>query len=144
MSPRRRQTGLSYTEVLVATALIALLLTPALEALDTGLNGGRTQQGLGEERQLLQAKLDDVLALPFATLDAAAQAAGGTTTATSLSDTVSLSDGGSLTRQVYLSRYDGDNADADGDPFTGTDTGLIWVRVTLDGTSLAAETLTAQ
>lgn len=144
MSHRRRQSGLSYTEVLVATALIALLLTPALEALNTGLNSVRARRTLGEEQHLLRAKLDDVLALPFATLDAAAQAAGGATTATSLSDTVTLSDGGSLARQVYLSRYDGDNADADGNPFTGTDAGLIWARVTIPGTALAAETLTAQ
>jgi type II secretory pathway component PulJ len=144
MSPRRRQTGLSYTELLVATALIALLLVPALEALNTGLQGGAVQQTLGEERYLLQAKLDDVLALPISTLDAAAQAAGGATIASSLSDTVTLSDGGSRSRQVYLSRYDGDNADADANPFTGTDTGLIWVRVAITGTTLAAETLTAQ
>lgn len=141
---RRRQSGLGYTELLVATALIALLLVPALEALNTGLQGGAVQQAVGEERHLLRGKLDDVLALPFSTLDAAAQAAGGATTASSLSDTVTLSDGGSRARQVFLSRYDGDNADADGDPFTGTDTGLIWVRVTIAGTALAAETLTAQ
>lgn len=141
---RRRQSGLGYTEVLVATTLIALLLVPALEALNTGLNSGVAQQGLGEERHLLQAKLDDVLALPYATLDAAAQAAGGATTASGLTDTVTLSDGGSRTRQVFLARYDGDNADVDGDPFTGADSGLIWVRVAIAGTALAAETLSAQ
>lgn len=141
---RRRQSGLGYTELLVATTLIALLLVPALEALNSGLQGGAVQRTVGEERHLLHAKLDDVLALPFSTLDTAAQAAGGPGNASGLSDTVTLSDGGSRARQVYLSRYDGDNADADGDPFTGTDTGLIWVRVTIAGTALAAETLTAQ
>lgn len=144
MNPPRRQAGLSYTEVLVATVLIALLLVPALQALNTGMNSASAQQTLGEERHLLQAKLNEVLALPFATLDAAAQAAGSPATASGLSDTVTLSEGGSRARQVYLSRYDGDNADADGDPFTGADAGLIWVRVSLDGTVLATETLTAQ
>jgi hypothetical protein len=32
---------------------------------------------------------------------------------------------------VYLSRYDGDNADGDNNPFTGTDADLIWVRAAI-------------
>ena len=34
---------------------------------------------------------------------------------------------------MYLSRYDGDDADGDGDPFTGTDATLLWVGVQLEG-----------
>jgi hypothetical protein len=44
---------------------------------------------------------------------------------------------------VFLSRYDGDNADGDGDPFTGTDGDLIWVRVEIPGTTLDIEALTS-
>jgi type II secretory pathway component PulJ len=144
MSVPRRQDGLTYMEVLVATVLIALLLVPGLQALNSGLQSTAVQSSLEEEQAILQGKLADLLAIPFATLDAAAQAAGGPTTPTSLSDTVTLSDGRTLSRQVFLSRYDGDNADADGDPYSGTDAGLLWVRVTLLGTALAQETLTAQ
>ena len=140
----RPQSGLTYTEVLVATALVVLLLVPALQALHSGLHAGAVQQGLEEERQSLAGKLEEVLALPFSGLDAAAQAAGSPTTPTTLSDSVLLSDGRTISRQVYLSRYDGDNADADNNPFTGIDAGLLWVRVSIPGTTLAAEGLTAQ
>jgi len=143
MRTPRRQAGLTYMEVLLATVLIALLLVPGLQALHSGLQSTVEQSGLEEEQALLQGRLADLLAVPFATLDAAAQAAGAPTTASSLSDTVTLSDGRSLSRQVFLSRYDGDNADADDDPYTGTDAGLLWLRVAIAGTTLAVETLTA-
>ena len=139
-----RQRGLTYTEVLVATVLIALMLVPAIQALNGGLMATGAQAGLGEDQALLQARLADVLAQPFAALDAAALAAGSPTTATTLSDTVTTSDGRNLSRQVFLARYDGDNADADNDPFTGVDVGLLWVRVSLAGTALSMETLTAR
>jgi len=138
------QAGFSYAEVLVATVLIALLLVPGLQALNSGLQSTAVQGNLAEQQALLQGKLADVLALPFATLDAAALAAGGPAIPSSLSDTVTLSNGGSLSRQVFLSRYDGDNADGDGNPFTGTDAGLLWVQVAIPGTALTLETLTAQ
>jgi len=144
MTAPRRQAGLTYMEVLLASVLIALLLVPGLQALQSGLQSTAVQSSLEEEQAILQGKLADLLAMPFATLDAAAQAAGGPTTASSLSDTVTLSDGRSLSRQVFLSRYDGDNADADGDPYSGTDAGLLWLRVAIAGTALAVETLTAQ
>jgi len=32
-----------------------------------------------------------------------------------------------------LSAYDADNSDGDDDPFTGTDEGLLWVRVAIEG-----------
>ena len=44
-------------------------------------------------------------------------------------------------RKVFIGRYDGDNADADDDPFTGVDDGLLWVRVRIDGTHYDVETL---
>ena len=42
-APHRRQKsiGFSYTEVLVATFLIAILLVPALESLHSGIQGSR-------------------------------------------------------------------------------------------------------
>ncbi len=144
MTPQRRQAGLSYIEVLVAGTLIALLLAPALQALNSGLQSTSVQSGLAEEQAQLNGKLADLLALPFSALDAAALAAGGQSNPSALSDTVTLSDGRSLSRQVFLSRYDGDNADADNNPFTGADAGLLWLRVSLAGTALSAETLTMQ
>jgi Tfp pilus assembly protein PilV len=141
---RLNQAGFSYAEVLVAGVLIALLLTPGLQALNRGLLATAVQGNQAERQAVLDAKLADVLALPFSTLDAAAQAAGSPATPTTLSDTVVLLDGSTASRQVFLSHYDGDNADGDNNPFTGTDAGLLWVQVSLAGTALSLQTLTAQ
>ena len=72
-------------------------------------------------------------------MDAAALAAGDATVPTSFSDSAGTND----RRLVYLSRYDGDNADADDDPFTGVDDDLIWVRVAIENSTQALETLTS-
>ena len=45
---------------------------------------------------------------------------------------------------VYLSNYDGDNADADGDPFTGTEPDLLWIRVEIEDSVHALETVRAR
>ena len=42
---------------------------------------------------------------------------------------------------VYLWRYDGDNADADNDPFTGIDPELLWMKVEIENSPLSFETL---
>ena len=47
-------------------------------------------------------------------------------------------------RLVYLSRYDADNADGNGNFFdAGMDEGLLWVRVEIEGTDQAIESLTS-
>ena len=45
---------------------------------------------------------------------------------------------------MFLARYDGDDADSDGDPFTGGDEGLLWVKVEIEGTAHVIETLVSQ
>ncbi len=135
--------GFSYTEVLVATVLIAIALVPALEALQPAIQGAGIHEHYAEDHYLLSAMMEELLAEPFAELEAAALAAGDATTPTTYSDIVNTAHGRSLTRQVYLSRYDGDNADGDDDPFTDTDDGLLWVRVELEGSHLALESLTS-
>jgi hypothetical protein len=80
--------------------------------------------------------MEELLAEPFAALDAAATAAGSRVTPGSYSDTVTFQDGRTVTRNVYLSRYDSDNADGDADPFTGTEADLLWLRVEIGDTAL--------
>jgi hypothetical protein len=47
-------------------------------------------------------------------------------------------------RLVYLSRYDADNADGNGDFFdAGMDAGLLWVRIEFEGTNQGIEGLTS-
>lgn len=138
---RKCMTGFSYVEVLVATVLIAVTLVPAIEAFSPGVNSAGYTQSLVEDRYQLSAKLEDVLAAAFADIDTAATAAGSQLVASSYSDIFTYPNGRQITRNVFLSRYDGDNADTNNNPFDGIDAGLIWVRVEIDGTSLSFESL---
>ncbi len=141
---RLTQAGFSYVEVLIATVLIAVSLVPALDALQAGLKGSEVQAEYIEDHFYLTGKMEGVLAEPFNNLFTAATPEGTAVTASSYSDTVTTPQGRTITRQVFLRAYDGDNADADDDPFTGTDPGLLWVQVAIDGTAFAVESLTGQ
>jgi Tfp pilus assembly protein PilV len=139
----RKMAGLTYLEVLVATMLLVTALLPALEALGPSVAGTAVLENLTEDHYQLNARLEAVLAEPFADLDAAAVAAGSPTTPSSYSDVYTYADGRQITRSVFLSRYDGDNADADDDPFTGTDADLLWVRVEIPESALDIDALTS-
>ena len=138
-----KMTGFSYVEVLIATVLIAIVLVPAMDALLPGIQGSSIHETRTEDHYRLLAKIEEVLAEPFSDLDAAAIAAGNPTTPTSYWDVFTYPDGRQITRNIFISRYDADNADADDDPFTGVDQGLLWVRGTIAGSSLRIETLTS-
>ncbi len=131
----RSQAGLSYLEVLIATILIAVSLVPAVEALRGGIFGAGIHQDAATDHYELVAKMEEVLALPYALLDAAAVAAGTEKTPTSYSDP----NGAIRRRLVYLSRYD---ASIPG--FTTFDTGLLWVHVRFESRTGELETLTAR
>jgi hypothetical protein len=135
--------GSAYVEVLVATLLIVTTLVPALDALRPGIAATGIQQRMASDQFSVLARFEAVMAAPFAELQAVADAAGSATTASSYSDTVLYTDGRQIVRNVYLSGYDGDNADGDDDPFTGTDAGLLWVKVEIAGTGHRAEGLTS-
>lgn len=139
----RRHSGFGYLEVLVATALIAVSLVPALEALSTASKGSDQQASHTDNHYYLAAKLEEVLAQPFSYLDESASVASSPDVPSSYSDSVISVGGRVLTRQVYLSRYDGDNADGNGNVFDGTDEGLLWVRVEIEESGLAIERLTS-
>ena len=147
------QSGLTYVEVLVATVLLAIVLVPAIEALHTGLLGSRVQATVLSERYSVLARMESVLAEPFASLTAAAANAGDAKTPTSYSDPAGPAD----RLLVFIALYDADNADGDNDVFTIPDPnvdgdnnpytgylGLLWVRTEVAGSVTAVETLTAQ
>ena len=133
--------GFSYIEVLISVALIAIALVPAMDALLPATAGSGIHQARSEDHYQLLARMEEILAEPVASLDAAALAAGNPATPTSYSDIYTYPNGRQITRSIFLSRYDGDNADADDDPFTGTDEGLLWVQGVIAGSSLTFETL---
>ncbi len=132
--------GLSYIEVLIATALIAITLVPAMEALTPALQGAAIHESSSVQQFHLAARLETLLAEPFAALDAEAVAINDPTVASTVySDAAGVAN----RRLVFLSRYDADNADADNDFYTGMDAGLVWLRVEIEGTTQAMEGLTS-
>ena len=137
---RPLQRGLMYIEVLVAVLVLAICLPAALNALTSAARAAAVERQTVARRYRLNGLMEQMLATPHATLDAAGIAAGGSAVATSLSDP-----GGTIERRlVFIARYDADNADADGNRFTGGDAGLLWIRVSIEGQAGAAvETLIA-
>ena len=131
-----RQSGVSYVEVLIATLLITIALIPMMEALQPGLQGSQVNRQQSEIHFALKGKLESVLAEPFTDLDAAATAAGAATIATSYSDL-----GATVPHQLFIWRYDIDDADNDGDVFTGGESDLLWLRVASVDGSYSFQTL---
>ena len=131
------QRGVSYVEVLVATSLIAISIVPLMNALNASLQTSDTSASSTPLTYYLTAKLDEVLADPYGLLDAAATVAGNESTPSEYSDLA----GSTNRRLVFLSRYDADDGDGDGDGFTGTDPDLLWIRVELENSTLAIETM---
>ncbi len=134
--PLRRAAGLSYIEVLVATLLIAIALVPMMDALGPGLQGARIHRDQAEVHYALAGKLETVLAQAFDDLDAAASAAGDYKIATSYSDP-----GATVPHEVFIWRYDVDDADGDGDVFTGGEDDILWIRVATTDAATDLQTL---
>lgn len=136
----RRQMGFSYIEVVLAIIILSLALVPALETLQTAFTGVTAADSLLDVRQKLVTTMEQILAEPFASLENAALAAGSETVPSSYSESAGTAD----RALVYLSRYDGDNADGNDNPFNGTDDGLLWVRVAIENTPDELTTLVAE
>ncbi len=140
MIRRNDQSGLTLVEVLISMVLLTILLVPAMQALRTSVTGAQVHADLASDHYRLVSRMEELLAEPFGDLEAAAIAAGAPTVATSYSETAGPP--GRLV--VYLSLYDGDNADADDDAFTGVDEGLLWIRVEAEYTIHDLQTVRAR
>ena len=136
---KQRQAGFSYMELLIATLLIVILLVPALDAMQSGVQGSGIHTELARNQYRMISKMEQTLALPFTELLTQADLVADPTVLIPVP--YSDSAGTQSRRLVYLARYDGDNADADDDPFSGTDSGLLWVRVTIEDSPRALETV---
>ena len=132
--------GLSYVEVLVAVALLAICLVPVLEALQPAMLGTSISESRVVEQARLQSRFEEVLAEHFADLEAAATAAASPAVPTTYSDSPGTED----RLLVYIGPYDGDNADGDSNPFTDTDADLLWVRVVVETSGHARECLVSR
>ena len=138
MIGRLRSSGLTLVEVLVTIVLLAIVLVPAIGALQTGIIGTEVHSDVTNSHYRVTSRLEELISYPFADLSDAALAAGDASTPSSFSEPP-----GPGRIIVYLSFYDGDNADADNDPFTGTEDDLIWVRVEIEDSVFTLETVRA-
>lgn len=125
------QRGFSYVEILLSVVLLALLLVPALEALQTGITGTQSAPLLARNLAL-RDKMELVLSKPFADLYAQTYLPGANTVgwiSTSLSDPT----GTPNRRNVVLYRYD-----AASGALSSADTGLLYVAVYYEGQGAGA------
>jgi Tfp pilus assembly protein PilV len=133
-SPDLKQHGFTYTEVMLSAVLLAMLVVPALQALQTGIAGGATQS-VAARSPLLSAKMEEVLSNPFSELYAATYVSGANTTGVN----ATYSDAGATDRRVVvLYRYD-----ASAKALSPNDTGLLYVSVyyETEGSANALNTL---
>lgn len=140
MKTGERQSGLTLVEVLVSMVLLSILLIPAIQAIQTGVAGADVHADVTTSNYRIASRLEELLAEPFPELSDAAIAAGSPTTPSNYSEAA----GPPARVLVYLSLYDGDNADADDNVFTGTDPDLLWVRVEIENSVFSLETVTAR
>ncbi len=134
------QRGLTYPEVLAAVFLVAVLLVPAMDALRSSSAGASFQEQQLHEYYALRAMAERIKSRPFGELESAAI---DETTPTTLSDTIAMGNGETVSVDVYIAGHDADNADLDNNPRTGVDDGILWVRVAIS-TQQRLEWLVAQ
>lgn len=126
-------------ELLIATLLIVIMLVPALDAMQSGIQGSGIHTELAQNQYRMISKMEETLALPFAQLLEQADLVADATVL--IPPPYSDPAGTESRRLVYLARYDGDNADGNDNPFNGTDEGLLWVRVTIEDSPRSLETV---
>ena len=126
-------------EVLIATLLIMIMLVPALDAMQSGIQGSGIHTQLAQNQYRMISKMEQTLAKPFAELLTQADLVADPKML--IPEPFSDAVGTESRRLVFLARYDGDDADGDNDPFTGTDAGLLWLRVTIENGPRALETV---
>ncbi len=117
------QRGFSYAEVLLSVMLLAILLVPALQALNTGIAGSAGATGLSQRQLSLRSKMEEVLSNPFSQLYAQTYLGGGNTT-TSVSTSFSDASGALDRRVVVFYRFD-----AATNALSTNDTGLLYVNI---------------
>jgi type II secretory pathway pseudopilin PulG len=140
------QTGFSYVEVLVAMFILAIAIVPAMEAIQIGIQGAGIHQQTTQQHYALLTRMETVMAEAYGNLLTAAETAGNNSTASSFSDPAGQND----RLIVYLSLYDADanpftvtdaNTDGDNNIFTGDSADLLWIKVELENSSYAFDSL---
>lgn len=145
--PRQhRQLGFSYIEVMVALVFLAIAIVPAMEGIQSGIQGAGIHTALTRQHYALISRMEQLQAEDYTNLLAAAKTAGNATTPSSYSDP-----GGQAERVlVYLALYDADidpftlvdpDNDADANIYTGDTSNLLWLKVELEKSIQSMQTL---
>lgn len=138
-SPSRHpfQLGFAYAEVLLSVILLAILLVPALQALNTGIADNAGTTAVATRQLRLRSKMEEVLSQPFNQLYAETNLSGGNTT-TSVSTNYSDASGVADRRVVMFYRFD-----AATNALSANDTGLLYVNIyyEAEGSAVALNTL---
>lgn len=146
LSKPHKQHGFSYVEVLVAMFIIALAVAPAMNALQSGIQGAGIHQHNTRQYYALLSRMETMMAESYDSLLLAAEIAGNSTTASSFSDP----SGQAERIVVNLALYDGDadpftitdaNSDGDNNIYTGDTARLLWIEVKLENSAYALESL---
>lgn len=141
-----REGGFSYIEALVALVILAVALIPAMEALTGGVQGVRlnvaqgttagTERNVSDE-EALRNKMEGLLARTHdRNSGGLANSPSGTSTAHGYSDAA----GTDPRCLVYTSWYKPEATQA-ADRFVSTDTGLLWIKVVVEGKATHLETV---
>ncbi len=144
-----KQRAFSYLEVMAAMIILAISIIPAMQAIQTGIQGAGVHESLTRQHYALIKRMEEVLAEPYGNLLNAAKTAGSAATASSYSDTA-----GQFERVlVFLALYDADadpftivdpDNDGDGDVYSGDSSDLLWLRVELENNAQSMETLVSR
>ena len=118
---RTNQRGFSYAEVLLSVILLAILLVPAMQALNSAIAGGSSN--VAALQLNLRNKMEEVLSNTYNKLYADTSLSGGNTT-TSVSTNYSDTAGATNRRVVVLYRFD-----TTANALSATDTGVLYVSV---------------
>lgn len=127
--------GLAYIEVMVALVLVVMALVPALSALQGSVRGSQVLGAIAARDTSLRGKMEEVMSLPFDTLNAETFLTGGNTTS---SVSAALSDAAGAERRIVILYR------TDGSVLSSADTGLVRVRVAYEAGGTALETLKAK
>lgn len=142
----RQQKGFSYLEMIVAMFIMTIMITPAMNAIRSGVQGSGIHESLTRQHFSLVKRMEETQAEAYGNLLNAAQIAANKTTPSHFSDP----EGQVERRLVYLALYDADvdpfilvdpDNDGDADIYTGDMSNLLWLRVTLENSTQSIETL---
>lgn len=142
----KNQQGFSYLEVLVALFILVIAIVPAIEAIQSGIQGAGIHESLTRQHYALIKRMEEVRTDAFVNLLAAAKTAANATTPSSYSDP----SGQAERLLVYLALYDADadpftlvdpNNDGDNDLYTGDTSNLLWLKVEIENSAQNLQTL---